>query len=148
MPWEPHAHIKPSKYTCSSYLLIQFRPGKVDFLQFIVSALSKRCAGKRSFFIISFGPVQVVTETIIWCPSRVQSIHLQYLLSTTELTIVCLVLYVHRTLHEWLYRATMDTTDITDQREWQLWLYTLLTRLLHKKHMINNEKWQIMNTVY
>ena len=39
------------------------RPGKVD-LQFIVKAFSKMHAGGRSFFIFSFGPVHVATETI------------------------------------------------------------------------------------
>ena len=44
--------------------------------------------------------------------------------------------------------ATMSTTDITDQQEWQFYIRTVLTRLLHKnivlhvtniKSMINNE---------
>ena len=42
------------------------RPGKID-LQFIVRAFLKcmRAGGHFSFFIISFGPVHVATETII-----------------------------------------------------------------------------------
>ena len=43
--------------------LPMIRPGKVD-LQFIVKAFSKMHAGGRSFFIFSFGPVHVATETI------------------------------------------------------------------------------------
>ena len=37
------------------------RPGKVD----IIRASPKMHAGRRSFFIFSFGPVHVATETII-----------------------------------------------------------------------------------
>ena len=45
----------------------------------------------------------------------------------------CFVLsYIHRTLDRQLYRATMGTSDITDQGEQQF--YTGLTKLLHKKH--------------
>ena len=42
-------------------LFMSVRPGKVD-LQFIIR---KMHAARRTFFIISFGPVHVATETII-----------------------------------------------------------------------------------
>ena len=51
-------------YVFCTFGLEFIRPGKV-YLQFIVRAFPKMHAGRRSFFIISFGPVHVAIETII-----------------------------------------------------------------------------------
>ena len=45
-------------------------------------------------------------------------------------------------LDRYKYRGAMGTTDITDQGEWQLYmfLYTVLTKMLHRKHVIMKNK--------
>ena len=68
---------------CSSYVLIH----EIEILS-------------SSYILI----MTLATETIIWCPSQSQSIHLQH-----------------------------DTIDIMDQGSY---IYIVLTKLLHKKHII------------
>ena len=52
-------------------------------------------------------------------------------------------------MHEYSYYAYMSTTDITDQGEWQFYIYSI--RLLYKNivlHMTNNKNMWIMKNEY
>ena len=72
------------------------RPGKVD-LQFIFRAFSKnmQTRGYSLFFVIGFGPVHVATESMIWCPSQTQIIHLKHLPSVFNYRINCCFVLSH-----------------------------------------------------